>query len=67
MFFGGEAGVHQYNFLQILVPLWKHVTVTRKPAHGTEYDGFRHALGGKLTTKTIKWIETMICQGFSAR
>jgi hypothetical protein len=46
---------------------WKHVTSTRKPAHGTEYDGFRHSLGGRLTTKTIKWIETMIRQGFSAR
>jgi hypothetical protein len=39
---------------------WNHVTVKEKAAHGTAFDGFRHALGGRLTTKTVKWIESMI-------
>jgi hypothetical protein len=38
-----------------------------KAPHGTAFDGFRHALGGRLTAKTVKWIESMIRQGFSAR
>jgi hypothetical protein len=46
---------------------WNHITVDGKPAHGTAFDDFRHSLGGRLTTKTVKWIESMIRQGFSAR
>jgi replication-associated recombination protein RarA len=38
-----------------------------KLAHRTTYDSFRHVLGGRLTTKTIQWIESMVWQGFSAR
>jgi hypothetical protein len=43
------------------------MTVMGKLAHGTSYDGFKHALGRRLTTKTIQWMENMIWQGFSMR
>jgi hypothetical protein len=39
---------------------WNHVTVEGKAAHGTAFDGFRHALEGRLIAKTVKWIESMI-------
>jgi hypothetical protein len=38
---------------------WNHVTTASKAAQGTAFDGFRHSLGGRLTTKTMKWIESM--------
>jgi hypothetical protein len=46
---------------------WNHVTLEGKVAHGIAFDGFRYALGGRLTAKTVKWIENMIRQGFSTR
>ena len=46
---------------------WNHVTIDGKAIHGTTFEGFRHALGGRLTMKTMKWIESMIRQGFFAR
>jgi hypothetical protein len=36
-----------------------------KPTHGVAFDGFQHALGGRLSKKIIDWIETYIRQGFT--
>jgi hypothetical protein len=46
---------------------WDHVTVDERPTYGVAYDESQHALGGRLSKKTIDWIETYIRQGFTYR